>query len=248
MAFPNPLDVLRPLNGTLPGCRGAQATLSPGKSLELIKVSNGCEQGECVGVSLGIAVLGKLTADERTRASMLLPQPRARVAWKTGNANLFVDVDFLSGTTLSVIAENVTVHAQYDIAVPPWATDEEKCELGCLPAYRVQASFGYGGACRGARFTEVAFIETPGDRVTLDIPPYASTFTVLPINNVLVSAHIMGYGAIYQVTDVIVAPLSNLGQSNRIDQIPIPNGARHIEIENRDKQPASAFVLFGLGV
>ncbi len=61
-------------------------------------------------------------------------------------------------------------------------------------------------------------------------------------------AHIRGFGDIYQVTDVIVAPLSNLGQSNRIDQIPIPNGARHIEIENRDTGRASAFVMFGLGV
>jgi hypothetical protein len=79
------------------------------------------------------------------------------------------------------------------------------------------------------------------------IPPFATSFTVLPIRSSLVSAHIRGYGGFYEVTDVIVAPLSNLAQSNRIDQIPLPNGARHIEIENRDNKPASAFVVFGLG-
>jgi hypothetical protein len=70
---------------------------------------------------------------------------------------------------------------------------------------------------------------------------------VLPVGTSLVSAHLRGYGAMYEVTDVIVAPLSNLGQSNRIDQIPIPNGMRSVEIENRGANPrAIAIVVFGL--
>ena len=249
MAFPSPLDVLRPLNGTLDGNRGAQLVLGPQQSQEIIRVANGCIQGESIGVTLGISVSGKLTANEKTRTSVHWPLPRARVSWRTGNSGpLFVDVDYKTGSTVGVIAESVWVHARYDVATPPWATDEEKCDLSCLPEYRLQASFGYGGSCRIATFTEVAFVENFGERAKLPIPPFASTFTVLPINNTLVSAHIRGYGSIYEVTDVIVAPLSNLGQSNRIDQIPIPNGARHIEIENRGDTPSMSFVMFGLGV
>lgn len=238
----------RPLDGVYPAQKGASTVVEPGQQIATsIKLEKRCENPEALGVTFSIAGVGKLTANECERISSLILLPRARIWFGIGDARQFVDLDLRTGATLSVLAESLEVLLDYQVRTPPWAVDG--CDLSCAPSYRVLTSVGYGGSCRLATFTEVAFVEEPGARCRIPIPPFASTFTVLPNQDSSVKIHIRAFSNQYDVRDVIVAPLSNLGQSNRVDQIPIPNGARWIEVENTSETlAATAFVVFGLGI
>lgn len=248
MAFPrSPLSGIRPLDGTYEGNRGAQADLSPRQVQALLKLENGSVAGESLGIALSIATLGKLTAADLTRSTSIIALPRARIMWGAGNSRTFVDVDFTSGAALGVVAETLSIEARYDVCKAPWS-EEDECDVSCLPRYHVEATVGYGSYCCTSTFTEIAFVESSSERTRVQIPPFARSFTVLPIADAAVTAHLVGYSDAFTVKNVIVAPLTNLNQENNIRQLPIPNGMRWVEIENTGEAPAAAFVMFGLGV
>ena len=245
MAFPTP-RAFGPLYGTHDGNRGAQGRIAPCTEIELLKLENGATEGQPLGIALSIATRGKLTATELTRASGLLPLPRARVYWGAGHSRTFVDVDFGTGVGLTLTAESLAIEAHYAYAAAPWA-EEDICDTSCLPVYDIQATIGYGSYCCRSTLTEVAFVEVPTEKTSVAVPPFARSFSVLPISGASVKAHMRGYGDFYTVENVIVTPLSNT-QQNAIDNIPIPNGIRRVEIENVDDAPVAAFVVFSIGI
>lgn len=241
--FKTELDCIRPLSGTLPAARGRSAALCPRQVVGLLNTSTGCQQAEAVCLTLAVASNNHVSLSEKSRITGKLPFPRARIFWGAGGAERAqVDVDIRSGTTVSVVTESIEVRLSYLVVLPPW-TQEDPCDDACMPVLHVSGFLGYGG-CTRATLTEVAYVETPGQSTLIPIPPFAESFTVLPQASSSVSAHIRFLGSIYDIEDVIVNPLSNQDQFNGVDQIPIPNGAMWIEIENTDNEPVSAFVVF----
>src|SRR3990172_4373371 len=238
----DPLDFIRPLQGTAPSKRGSRREVSCGQTEVIVDSRNGCQQGEVIAITLGLETDHPVSADEGPRPGFTMPRLRAIVRWGSGGVdNPEALVDFLSGTAFSVAGENVQVSIEYGVWRRPWI---KECDPCCLPVFTATATLAYGP--RGpAQLTELAQIKDPGKSVLVPVPQYAVSFTVLPAGESLVSATLLPCSEGYGVKDVIVAPLSNLAQSNRIDQIPLFNGARHVRVTNlQEEWPAFAFVVF----
>lgn len=215
----------------------------------VLSVRGPCQEAALLGITLGIAIEHEHHRPKHDGEEDSFTQPfvRAIIQWGIGGITFSAECDFLHGTMLSVPAENLIISARYLALTRSW---NPQCDPCCLPTYRVSAGLSIGGAGRGnhpARLTELAQMEKPGDSAFVAIPPFATSFTVLPIQDSKVSVDMLSCGRAYRVRNVIVSPLSNESQNNTTESVPIFNGARYLEVINRNESgPAYAFVIFGL--
>ena len=247
MYSPNldPLDLIRPLQGLPPAQLGNSKRICVNEMVDIISPHNSCQQAEMIGVTLGIEddEAFKFSNDPERGGTVALV--RAVIQWGIGGINFHAELDFLNGTQLCLLMENCVIAARYDAA-----SLDGHCDPCCLPRQRVSAAVGYGCVGRGsnpARLTEVACVK-PGGRCRIPIPPFATSFTVLPIQASRVAVDIVPCGLPMAVRDVI-RPLSNADQNNTIDQIPLFNGARFVDVISRQEEGvAAAYVVFGLAL
>lgn len=245
-----PLD-LRPLtNQDADVQRGMTVTLEPDRedSTRIIEFNSICVRGELLGVVLGIREEGRPCCHppDCTHGSGLfaLPIVRAELEWGLGGATFFAEADFLNGTVLSVVAESLKVCAKYIVWGDPCAP--------WLPTFRASAGVGYiarSANSNPARFTELVTVGA-GQKASIAIPNFALSFTVQPLDPApaLVQVAVLGPCG-PRIPYVVVSPLTNLGQHNVENALPLFNGATQIEVDNTTGiAPLAVFIIFGLAL
>jgi hypothetical protein len=112
-------------------------------------------------------------------------------------------------------------------------------------------TFGYGalgGNSNGARLTHVVFVDEPGDKKRIQIPPYAKSWTGIVMNGstgCAVSG--FGFGAGLRANYALTSPLSNVGQQTSENAFPVFNGERFLEVTNTNQAgPLAVVLIFGL--
>ncbi len=172
----------------------------------------------------------------------------AEIVFGIGGASFTVQCDWLSGTQVAMVAENVRVTAHYEERALPWA--EEQCDP-CPPCFTVSAGVGYQQSGRNsnpARRTVLAAIEQPAAIEDIPFPDYAISFTVLPITGTI-GVKQVGRGTLLDVPYSIASPLSNAGQHDVENAFPRRNGARVLRVRNEGMSgPAAAWIVFGLAL
>jgi len=251
-------DNRRPLAGQEDLNRGDSVALSPppgdivtsGKDTSIIEVRSRCAEGEVINIVLGIELEGQSNvSQDSVENALVYPSVRALIDWGIGGTKFRAECDYLLGTQLSIAAENIRVGARYLKNSPPWQPVAE----AQAPTFRCAAAFSYGASGRNsnsARLTELVQVETPqSPPVRIQIPQYAISFTILPVDDSIVQADVFGFGTSYFVRYNVGVPISNVGQHNVENTFPIFNGARFIEITNQNEEgPLYAFVIFGLAL
>ena len=246
------LSDLRPLTAIDEANRGNKKILhAKGKGQTLVAEFNShCPRGELIGVVLGLQETneaGDPCLVDLPDDVLALPAVRAHLSWGLGSASFAATVDYLHGTQIGLIAENVRVCAEYVVL--------GGCSRSCrLPCFSVGAGFGYG--VRGhnsnsARLTELACIETPGERVRIRVPPFAISVTVLPIDDQPCGIDVVSRCNSHRVHREITTPLGNSFTSGTYDvenALPLFNGAHSVLLENKATGPMAAFVIFGLAL
>ena len=233
--------------------RGMSRSLAPDDDpLRIFKFTSECARGELIGVTLGLAIEGNECCDELDCAGpFALPAVRAKLEWALGSACFCAEADFLHGTTLAVVAERLQVCAEYIVwgdRCAPW-----------LPVYKVSAGAGYvarSSNSNPARFTELVTVGA-GQQLEIAIPNFAISLTLQPADfsfppapppPAVTRIGVLGPCGPRVVYDV-VSPLSNLGQHNVENALPIFNGATKIEIDNTGgATPLALFLIFGLAL
>ena len=172
------------------------------------------------------------------------------VKWGIGSTEFEADFDWLHGTQIAVLAENVSVAARYVKNTLPW--DPVPDDESRYPAFVASAGVAYGALTRissGARLTKLVQLENPGEKLDIPIPPFAVSFTVIPFSNAKVFPEVLAFGDSYKAGYQITSPLSNLGQHNVENSFPLFNGAEFVRITNVE-QAASALcaVVFCLAL
>ena len=239
------LALLRPLSETLTSTEmnhGRDAVLCPGDSETIVSVANRCIVGESIAVVVGLEDVEDPTCcitDAHVHAMI-----RGHVSWGLGCVRFHAWFDWLHGTQLTLVAEQIDVTAHYLVVSPPWLP----CPDVCLPPLRVSAGLGYGCVGKGARLTELAQVETPGQSVLVDVPPFASHVTIQPACGQSAEVRLFDCGKAYAPCFTYVGGGSEAIEESGIgQQIPIPNGVRFVEVFNRNEAgPLTAFVIFGL--
>lgn len=165
--------------------------------------------------------------------AFIWPHVRALVEWGVGAQRFFAWVDVLTATHFSLSAEVIRVTAFYDVVC---CGDFGRCPP---PAIIVGGALGYGCG-KAPQFTELACIEKPGDRACVPVPPFARKFHVMPARGGKFDARVVPFGGALAVDVDDPAPNKD---------IPLFNGARQVEIVNRNEAGAlQAFVVFDLSL
>lgn len=256
-----PLDVIqanRPLVDQAASNRGAIIEVDPppdtvlnGETVTRIcEVRTTCAQGELLSVTLDQSIRGGAEATTAFDvADFVWPNVRARIMWGSGNGSFQAECDFLNGTQLSIAAESICVDAVYR-KVTMAAADVESWAAAPINA---RVAYAYGNVGRNsnpARLTEL--VELPGGTGNIAnvlIPPFATSFTLLPVaNNTDLTARVFGFGSSLFVDYDTVGTLSNTGQYNVENAFPLFNGARYIQINDGTSDPGYVFVVFGLAL
>lgn len=245
-----------PLAGAAAANCGGSVTLRPGRSETILELKSGDASGVNLAVVIGVETKG---ADGRSydktehnlEPEFLISSVRVALSWGIGNTGFDAECDAINGTQLAIAAENLRVVAKYVTVDRPW--DPTPPELLCQqPQFEVSAGLAYTGIGRNsnpARLTEVVQIENPGERCLIKVPPFAISMTVLPVDGGAARVRLMALGTGYSVRYDVVSPLSNAGQYNVENAVPIFNGARFVEVENISPTgPLSAIVVFGLAL
>ena len=229
--------------------RGNTVTLGPREKgpKRIIEFNSICVRGELLGITLGICEeAGKCCppADECADQPFALSAVRAHLEWGIGNACFTAQADFLNGTTIAVIAEQLKVCADYIV----WGDRN----ADWLPCYRVSAGAGYvarSSNSNPARLTKRITVAA-GARAEVKIPNFAISMTVQPIDaapGVTLVGVLGPCGP--RVSYEVVTPLTNLGQHNVENALPLFNGATRVEIDNTaGLTPLTAFIIFGLAL
>lgn len=256
-----PLDVIqanRPLVDQAASNRGAVIQIDPppddvlnGSTVTRIcEIRSTCAQGELLSVTLDQSIRGgsEDTTDFDV-ADLVWPNVRARLSWGSGNGIFQAECDFLNGTQLSIAAESLSIDAVY-----------RKVTMGAAAAstwtaapLNARAAIAYGNVGRNsnpARLTElVEFPGGVGNVANVLIPPFATSFTLLPVaNNSDLSARVFGFGSSLFVDYDVTPTLSNTGQYDVENAFPLFNGARYIQINDGTTDAGYVFVVFALAL
>ena len=245
--------------------RAGQAILGPhtsGKVKDKTTIfemgGSDCVYGELLGVVLGIRVLDDdkkpccfddcdVRVDE-PEGPTVWPAVRGIITWCIGGQDFEARVDWLEGTQIGVIAEKVSVCAEYIVLGDP----DPDCECH-LPDFHVTA--GVGAFVRGhnsnsSRLTRYVRVDEPGERRRVRIPPFAISLTALPVGSdgggplSLEFVGPCGPGVRYDVD----TPLGNARIATE-NALPIPNGVRFVDVTNaREDGIARAALVFGLSL
>lgn len=211
-----------------------------------------CVRGELIGVVLGLCRVDE-PADLTgiTNQGYYLPAVRAHLWWGLGGVTFNATCDYIHGTVVGLVAEGVRVCAEY-VCWKRSIPDDLLPPKTCLPCYKVKAGFGYGARnynSNPARLTEFVVVKTAGDTERIEIPPFAISVTVQPIGTSSVSIDVLGYCEKPIVHYDIATPLTNAGQHNVENALPLYNGAVYIDVKNENEsEPLEAFVIFGLAL
>lgn len=252
------VEITRPLtkiaNAQFSSLRGFSRRLDPpsedigtGHLVQIFDTGTGntCVVGELLCVTLGIEVEGNDGSDTGLVDAFVYPSVRAHLRWGLGAATFRARCDWRRGTQLSICGETMTVFAEYRKNSLPWAPVPEPD----APIFEVSAGVGYGNVGRNsnpATLTELVQILTPQSTQRIQIPPFATSFNVFPVNGGSGSARVFGFGSSYFVEYAIPAPPNPYSVENAF---PLFNGARFLEIMNTESvEPFMAFVVFGLAL
>lgn len=250
------LDGLSPLSAAIQANRGATAVIRPpdcdlGETeVDVVDLRSapGCVNAYLLAVVLGID-LYRTKCDPCTfiQDAFVHVSVRAIIDWGVGGAPFHAECDWLLGTQLSIAAENIRIGARYEKFTLPW----DPAEFDEAPSFILSAGFALGNVGRNsnpARYTAIAAIESPGETQRISIPAFATSFTIQPVLGSPVLARKYGFGMGFGVDLSATSPLSNVGQYNVENAIPIANGDRFVEVRNEGTGPALAFVVFGLSL
>jgi hypothetical protein len=219
----------------------------PTSALAVVETrTDGVGRAELIGVQLGIRLEKGRPADYKTDALFVLPSVVASLKWGIGSVEFAAECDWMHGTQIGLLAENVAVAARYVKNTRPWAPEESEVQ----PSFLVSAGVAYGTMPRnssGARLTKIAQLENTNDTIDFPIPPFAISFTVIPFFGAAVAVSVRSFG-LYAADYAIATPLSNAGQHNVENSFPLFNGAEFLTVQNIQQQPAVAAVVFGLAL
>ncbi len=261
--IPRSYDPLRPLSDQLPSNRGfGKVELTPpsgpiSDSAEndtlIVKMSPGASvaRAELLTFTLGLA-LKKSTVSPIREGIFVLPSVRAILKWGIGSVNFTAECDWMHGTQLSIGAEDVTISARYLKNTVPWEPVPDAD--GVFPTFIVGAAVSYGNVGRiscPARYTALAQVEDDdeGSFVDVPIPPFATSFTIVPIGGSTGTVALTAFGTAYETTYAFGPPLTNTGQYNVENAFPIWNGAQFLRVRNTDGEaPAIVQVVFSLAL
>lgn len=223
---------LRPLDWARDVQRGNTLRLCPGEEKPLVSLDNGhviCAE------TIDIVLTSEIETPQPTidPKSLAWPHITAHLCWGIGATTFNAWIDVQTGTHFSIVAEMLRVNVSYQVLTPPWQP-----EPGCLPVFKVSGGLGYGCSKR-IQFTQVAFIETPGDTCILAIPPFAEAVTTLIVNGGKASVRVLPYGGALGVT----IPENKLGDLNAL-----MGSAQSVEVTNTGDGPLAAFLVFVLGL
>lgn len=253
--LPGPLANKNPIN------LGNSIILSQGdKPKQIIELpKSGVQVATCtIDVILDIRVkknnnslscLKLSTDDDNNPINVASVQPliRAHIKWGTGsNGEFEAEVDFVNGTQLSFPAETITVIGKYLVT---HGDNEINPEALCkLPTFELNVGFGMGAVGKNATLTEFVSIKEPGAKKTIQIPQYATVFTVQPTEDSSAIARMFGFAknlaTKYRFTAGGGPDEFGIGQNIRIF-----NGARFLEITNDNASGTlDTFIIFGLAL
>ena len=219
-----------------------------------------CVYGALIGVVLGLRVLDDDdkaccfddcdVAVDAPSGPVVWPAVRAIVSWCIGGQEFVALVDWLEGTQFGVVAERVSVCAEYVVLGD--LDDPAACECH-LPEFSVTA--GVGADVRShnsnsSRLTRYVRVDAPDGRRRVRVPPFAISVNALPIGadgGGPVSLELVGPcgpGVRYD----IATPLGNTTHAIE-SALPIPNGVRFVDVVNRREDGAARVALvFGLAL
>lgn len=214
-----------------------------GPDSSIIDVDSRCSRGELMTVTLGIKPNDRV---DTTRDAFVYTGVRALIQWGIGGTHFEALLDFLHGAQLSIAAENIRVAARYIKRSRPWNPDVDEE----APSYQVSAGLSYGANSRnsnGARLTELIQLETAASTQDVEIPPYATALTILPVNGAQINASVFGRGTAYNVDYQARSPVTNVNQYNVENTFPLFNGSRFVRLSNATgDEEVFGFLIFDL--
>lgn len=266
------VQIKRPMAHVSDASRGSVTTLSPPaevlslpdpkKRKEVVRLVQGCVEGELLCVTCGITVVSSgpsLGVSPFTEGVYAMPMIRGSIIFGEGDAAQFAEFDWLHGTQLSVGTDTAEVSAQYLRYTLPWDPVAPE-DIPVPPTFKLACGFAYGNVGRNsnpARLTEVVQIEDTsgvGATVRVPVPPFAVSVIFLPTATAMVDMNpiarltMVAYGTGYGVPINIVQIPSNAGQYNVENAFPIPNGVQAIEVTNTSASILVGFLVFGLSL
>ena len=181
-----------------------------------------------------------------TGASIAWPPFEAVVEWGVGGCSARAYVDYLSGTTLNVIASFVRVYAA--IAQGPSAG-----LANTSAAYQLSAFIGPGwtrtGTAQKTIFTDV--IGNNASSAVITTPPFARKVTVAGCDTTTPPNLANGWIRFWQDP----AGTENVGNyffnANQPASFPVPNGGAYFSVENTTGEPGGGMqmaAIFELGI
>lgn len=249
------LDPRRPLsvldNSQL---RGTYTVLEPNVAPVQLLVSLARSTiGEMIALNIQALELEKIRAPVPLPYTTLL---RADVKWGTGGVYFVATMDVLRGVQIAVPAETIEVTGYQRDVKPPWV--KNVCHP-CLPKFAMHAGVAYGCVGRQAQLTDVVFAEAPTPDVPnpqatlangcrfVDVPGFAQRVTLQIIGTGTARLRIFGYGegflTEYRYTSGAGPDEFGVGQ-----QIPLPNGARFVDVISESGSRLIAYVIFQLAL
>ena len=236
-----PLD-LRPLtNQDALGKRGQTHVIGPEsharrskKKRELVQLFDfsadpHCVRGERLGIVLGIdEVIGDCSrcgcAHEPGHTGFA--GAVAHLTWSNGNGCFEARMDFVRGVEFGIVAEMARLCAEYVVFGDP-------CDPN-LPCFNVAAGVGYGSCCFPVQLTERACFRA-GHPALIDIPPFARSFAVVPLNDAVVTA-------------AITAGCGTTRVPTRLCQPFFPNGFDTVELSTSSAASVRALIVFEIAL
>lgn len=194
--------------------------------------------GQMLAVCFGVeCAIGCRPAPEGLVAPSLT-LVRAYLTWSLGTVDFRAALDVRNGMIINVPADNVRVSA-FALAGFPEGTFEDQA---WAPPVNLSVGVGYGaGNVReAARFTEVVSVAA-GATQTIQIPPFASGFALVPAGTSTLTAYVDTGGAGPFPTYTAMSPADTEAG------FPLVNAARCLVIDNSAGLTAvSGFVIFAL--
>lgn len=235
-------ETIRPMSGLDEMSRGNQIVISPPSEdigetppRPVVQMRSRGADAELLNICLGIE-LADYDNEDDSHFGPILPYIRCALNWGIGGASFNAYCDWMQGTQLSIPANFVSVSAVY-VKIQ----DEFNQQSFTPPNFRVAAGLSYGNTGRissPARYTQVVQLGTGANGtsrdVTVQIPPFATSVTMLPTQQAATQIRVRGATAstqFFDTTHTLQTPLSNQ-QYNVENAIPLFGGARYIEVTN----------------
>lgn len=228
---------------------GGGKTLAPFEEKTILELKSGNTPGTVINIVLSSVIKGNNKSVKPANNEFIQPMIRAKIAWGIGNTGFNAVCDFILGTQITVAAENVRVDAQYLVT----NRFSEGKAFDCvtfheLPEFLVDVGLGYGCIGKNAQLTELVQLENPDDEVIIQIPDFATFWTVQPVGVAIAEARMFGF-AENLFTQYLFSSGGGPDEFGVGQQIRVFNGARFLKVINKNAVgPLYAFVIFALAL